>query len=336
MRQRKQFSQKAGRVVRYRLADGRIKEYRYKPCKPSSQLTHEAKTIGALIEAYERSPEWLGLAEATRTTYSIYLRDLLRLQHAQVTAIKRQNLMELRDAIAVTRGRGAATGFMRSASAVFGWAVDRGMLEHSPAHRIKQLKGGHLPAWSEADAELAMRHLSEPLRRAVLLALYTGQRRGDLVRLTWAAYDEQAIRLRQQKTGEALVIPVHPALKRELDAWRAGNANAVTILTNDEGEPWHPIRLSERMHRALDKIPGFPEHHNIHGLRKLAAAKLADAGCTVHEIAAITGHRTLSMVQLYTRSADQERLAGAAIVKLRTGKDTKPYKNANKQGESEG
>ena len=48
----------------------------------------------------------------------------------------------------------------------------------------------------------------------------------------------------------------------------------------------------------------------------MAAAELADAGCSVHEIAAITGHQSLSMVQLYTRSADQERLASAAIVRL--------------------
>jgi integrase len=63
---------------------------------------------------------------------------------------------------------------------------------------------------------------------------------------------------------------------------------------------------------------GLRHELNIHGLRKLAAAELADAGCTMHEIAAVTGHLSLSMVQLYTQSADQERLARAAIVRLET------------------
>jgi integrase len=61
---------------------------------------------------------------------------------------------------------------------------------------------------------------------------------------------------------------------------------------------------------------GLSNDMNVHGLRKLAAAELANAGCSVHEIAAITGHQSLSMIQLYTKSADQERLASAAIVRL--------------------
>jgi integrase len=55
---------------------------------------------------------------------------------------------------------------------------------------------------------------------------------------------------------------------------------------------------------------------NVHGLRKLAATALAEAGCTPHEIAAVTGHKSLAMVELYTRSAAQERLALTAIGRL--------------------
>jgi integrase len=43
---------------------------------------------------------------------------------------------------------------------------------------------------------------------------------------------------------------------------------------------------------------------------------LAEAGCSTHEIACVTGHRTLAMVELYTRAADQKRMAGAAVVRL--------------------
>jgi integrase len=61
---------------------------------------------------------------------------------------------------------------------------------------------------------------------------------------------------------------------------------------------------------------GLRKGLNVHGLRKLAAANLAEAGCSTLEIAAITGHASLGMVQLYTKSADQERMATAAIVRL--------------------
>ena len=88
---------------------------------------------------------------------------------------------------------------MRTVSALFGWAVENGWLKHSPSFRLRRIKGGHLPAWSDPDAQLAITHLAEPLRRAVVLALYTGERRGDLVRMTWAAYNGQSIRLVQRR-----------------------------------------------------------------------------------------------------------------------------------------
>jgi integrase len=59
---------------------------------------------------------------------------------------------------------------------------------------------------------------SEPLRLAMILALWTGQRQGDLLRLPWSAYDGQTIRLKQSKTGAKVTIPVGAPLKAALDA----------------------------------------------------------------------------------------------------------------------
>jgi integrase len=53
-------------------------------------------------------------------------------------------------------------------------------------------------------------------------------------------------------------------------------------------------------------------------LRKAAARRLAEAGCTEHEISSITGHASLKEVQRYTKSADQKRLAIAAMAKVKT------------------
>ena len=52
----------------------------------------------------------------------------------------------------------------------------------------------------------------------------------------------------------------------------------------------------------------------FHGLRYTAAAKMADAGCSNKQIASVTGHKSLAMIEKYTRDADQERLSGAAII----------------------
>lgn len=150
----------------------------------------------------------------------------------------------------------------------------------------------------------------------MVLARYTGQRRSDLCAMTWAAFDGERIKIRQQKTGAELMIPCHPTLRSQLVEWKR-EAKAVTILTNTLGRPWMPQHLSHELPTALVRL-GMPRDLNVHGLRKLAATSLADAGCTTHEIAAITGHRTLAMVQHYTQTADQARLAESAIVRLQT------------------
>lgn len=306
---------RAGRVVRHIDKDGNIKEYRYGPHKAKPQ-ERPTDTIAALIEAYRRSPEWSALADATRRTYSVYLRDLEKVGHVQVVKVSRRDILTARDAIKANRGSGAATGYIRTASALFTFGVEREWIEHTPVTKIKPLPGGHLRAWTAQEADTAEAGLPENLRRVIVLARYTGQRRGDLCAMTWAAFDGDAIRVKQQKTGADLVIPCHPRLQTELTVWRRETAS-VTILTNASGRPWMPQHLSHQLPVALARL-GLPEDLNVHGLRKLAATSLADAGCTTHEIAAITGHQTLAMIGLYTRTADQERLAGAAIVRLQT------------------
>lgn len=303
------------RVVRHRLADGTVKEYRYQRGKPKPK-TPAADSLAAMIRAWRISPEWAGLAASTKSHYSTYVEPFEEMGEAAAVSVTRRDVLGIRDAIAAARGNGAATAFIRAASSLFAWGVDREWVTHSPVNRIKPLPGGHLQAWTAPQADHAEAALPQHLSRVVTLARYTGQRRGDLCAMGWSAYDGSTIRLIQQKTGTPLVVPVHPLLKARLDQWER---TATTILTDFKDRPWKPVSLSKAMPPALARI-GIDASINIHGLRKLAATMLAEAGCSVHEIAAVTGHQSLGMVELYTRSADQERLAGAAIVKFSTAK----------------
>jgi hypothetical protein len=67
-------------------------------------------------------------------------------------------------------------------------------------------------------------------------------------------------------------------------------------------------------------------------LRKAAARRLAEAGCTAHEIGAITGHTSLAELVRYTKAADQRRLAETAMAKTRTS-TRKPAGRFAKKGE---
>ncbi|WP_261763188.1 tyrosine-type recombinase/integrase [Asaia bogorensis] len=74
--------------------------------------------------------------------------------------------------------------------------------------------------------------------------------------------------------------------------------------------------------RSRQSVPGACEcgrgygDLSGHGLRKAAARRLAEAGCTPHQIAAITGHKTLSEIERYTRAADQKKLAEEAMKRM--------------------
>lgn len=240
--------------------------------------------------------------------------------HHKASEIEKSHIIAIRNAIAAKRGNGAATSFVSSASALFSWAIEAGLLAHSPTYRMKALPRGSLPPWTKEQAETALSNLPEHYRRVAVLGLMTGQRRGDLCALRWADYDGSRLTIVQQKTGAVVSLAVHPDLKAELDSWPRV---ADTILTNAQGKPWNARTLSNKLPAQLRKI-GLPPGLNVHGMRKSFAAGMASSGATTHEIAANTGHRSLSMVQHYTVSADQQKLSSGAVDKIQT------YTNARK------
>ena len=129
--------------------------------------------------------------------------------------------------------------------------------------------------------------------------------------MSWRDYDGQVIHVVQQKTGAKLEIPVHRDLKAILDGLER---TSTRILTTARGRPFGMKNFDYHIRRACDAcgLQGYV----FHGLRYSATGRLFEAGCTPQEVQAITGHKTLAMVQQYGQGADQRRLATAAIEKL--------------------
>ncbi len=107
-------------------------------------------------------------------------------------------------------------------AAVLSWAKNRRKISVNPLEKIGRIYRGTRAEfiWTEQDETAFMLVASEPLRLAMLLALWTGQRQGDLLKLTWAAYDSKWIKLTQGKTGERISIPVGAPLRAVLAACR--------------------------------------------------------------------------------------------------------------------
>jgi integrase len=116
--------------------------------------------------------------------------------------------------------------------------------------------------------------------------------------------------MRQEKTNALVAIPIHDELARIITATPA--AGQLTLLTTKSGKGYSGNDFNNQFRKWCDAA-GLPRRCVFHGLRKAALTRLADAGCTAHEIAAISGHRTLKEVEHYTRAHDQARLARAAM-----------------------
>ena len=116
----------------------------------------------------------------------------------------------------------------------------------------------------------------------------------------------------QAKTGEELWIPEHSELTAEL---ARGNQSHMSLLTTSKGKAFDPIYFGAWFADAICDA-ALPDDCVLHGLRKCAARKLAEAGCSEREIMSVTGHRTTAMVAHYTKGADKKRQASAAILKL--------------------
>src|SRR5580765_1964871 len=80
---------------------------------------------------------------------------------------------------------------------------------------------------------------------------------------------------------------------------------------------------------------GLPDRCVTHGLRKAAARRLAEAGCSANEIQSITGHATLQEVTRYTKAAEQKKLAVAAMKRLAKAAPKVPLKEGVRDSNSQ-
>lgn len=299
------------KTVKYRKADGTEVVYRYP--RAAKKTDHAPHDLADLITEYLGSSNFSRLAASSRKDYRTSL-EFLRTEvgHVPIAEVRRRHVLGLRDAVAATPAK--ANKITGTLAVLFNFAVDREYRTDNPAARIPRLSVGEYKRWSDRAIDYALAHFPERFRRAVVLALHTGQRPGDVVAMRWDDWDGDGIYVRQQKTGVSLWIPAHRELKRELADWKR-DRNALTILETTRGGPWSRMAFAVafsrevRSHAALQGLV-------FHGLRKTAAARLAEVGCTVHEIAAITGHKSLAMIAHYTAEADQKTRASAAIAKL--------------------
>jgi integrase len=268
-------------------------------------------SFNALCVSYYRSPEFRGLKASTQTMRRNII-ERFRIAHGDkpVKGLSRRHVGDIIGAKADTPE--AANNLLKVLRVLLSYAVGQEMIDANPAAAVKKYRsrGEGFHAWSEDEiAQFQAKHASGTRADlALALLLYTAQRRSDVIRMGWQHVDGDAIAVRQEKTDAALIIPLHPELKRALASAPRTN---LTFLMTEKGAPFTAAGFGNWFRDLCDEA-GL-SRCSAHGLRKSAATRLANAGCSTDQIKAITGHRSLGEVARYTRAADQQRLARQAL-----------------------
>jgi integrase len=329
-----------------KLADGATKTYWYawkggprldgEPGTPEFIASYNAAAaqkikapegrLISLLQAYQCSDDYRQLAPRTRDDYAGIIEKVIEPEYSDFPlsglSDKRTRgiFLEWRDRLALKSRRQADYAWTVLAR-VLSWSKDRGRISVNPCERGGRIYRGSRAEriWTTDDEAAFLKSSPAHLHLPLLLALWTGQRQGDLLRLPWSAYNGTHIRLRQSKTGCRVVIPVGAPLKAALDTIAK---RSTIILTTVEGKPWSPDGFRSSWRKACSRagIVGV----TFNDLRGTAVTRLALAECTEAEIATITGHSLrdvrsiLDTHYLYRDAA----LAESAIKKLEKRTDS--------------
>jgi integrase len=272
-------------------------------------------TLRALAVSYFASPTFRTKKPSTQYTYRNVI-DRLCQGHGdkRPALLQREHVIRLIAARAGTPG--TANALRRSLRALMQHAVEIGMRADDPTRDVRAIpvRGDGYHSWSESEIAQFERHhpAGSRARLAFALLLYTGQRRSDVVRMGRQHTRGGAIEVKQVKTGREVWIPVHEALASIIAETATSN---LTFLVTDQGKPYSAAGFGNWF-RDQCRAAGL-HGCSAHGLRKAAARRLAEAGCSAHEISAITGHASLREVARYTEAADRRKLAASAMAKVK-------------------
>jgi Phage integrase family len=251
-------------------------------------------TLPWLVRLYRADERYTGLAALTQKGYDQHIRALeawsARAGNPPLATISRKACQTFYRSMASTPA--AATAVLRVLRILLGFAVDEGELERNPAERMRlRTNPPRDQVWKPEQIDTFVAAAEAKGRPSIGLAVRLGeglgQREGDTIRLSWTAYNGAVVRLRQRKTGKLIDVPVIDELREALD--QAPRTATTIVASETTGRPYSEHNFGT-LFREIATAAGLPPELQYRDLRRTAVVRLAEAGCSVPEIAAITGH----------------------------------------------
>lgn len=280
----------------------------------STRLKPAAGTLGFVIQQYKaNSPRWAKMKPTSQREYDrlfAYLHDNYGM--AEFATITERGLRVIRNKLAATPSVADRTidmvGMLWRYAKEHIDGMDR--LGPNPAAEVAAIHTESEPhkAWPPDLCAAVERHPNPAVVRAYYLLRYTGQRISDVAPMKLSQFDGTAIEVIQEKTGSYVWLPAHEKLREHLK----GHTDPHMVLSS-WGRPFAAQSLSQLIIATCKEL-GFPGY-SPHGLRHLAGSALAEAGCSVHEIMSVLGHRTEAQAIEYVKQANRKVMASSAVAK---------------------
>jgi integrase len=299
--------------VRAKLANGTTVTYHYAwrggprlLSKPGTEayaaeyLRHKEQakprdTLATLIDAYmtfegKPNPDWLALAETTRRDHE-YAFGIIRKQFGDYP-LKLSQGSDMKQEVRrwhrsfVTNPR-KADKLLFSLSRLFSYGIEQGLVKENPCSGIPRLYDGSRRDFLWTDEQIAAFRSNAPahLLLPFEIAVNTGQRQGDILALSWRAYDGEYLRFEQSKGGVRLKVKVAAGLKATLDALPRDH---LRICLNSRGRPWTTDGFKTSWGKELARL-GI-EDVTFHDLRGTFITARRVEGSSIEDIALISGH----------------------------------------------
>jgi integrase len=202
-------------------------------------------------------------------------------------------------------------------SGIFRMAVDYDLITENPCRKVKKLpennqRTRHLSFDEEDRLFATLTGQREHLKALVTVAIYSGPRRGELLKLRWSDVDFglNTINFKQTKSNKDRSVPMEPIVKTALLELRDTAGNAEYVFVNpDTGTRYTDVKKSFSAACREASITDF----RFHDLRHTFGTRLADAGVDVVKIKELMGHGSIVTTMRYIHATDQGK-RGAIVV----------------------
>lgn len=291
----------------------------YMRCYEAAHAKRKAPVTGTLKEVltrYRASPAFTKLGVHTKRAYETHLNTIdAKWGSLPLAALDdpnvRRHFVDWRDSMASTpRTADMAIGVLKK---LLSWAEERVFVTSNQAKPIGRLHRADKSdaIWTADDVAAFLKHSSKELTWAVELALHTGLRQSDLIRLGWNHRDGQAFGYRTSKRGKYVTIPITAACESLLG--RIEKRGPVILSTQRGKRPWTADGLRASFGEACRKAG---VKRTFHDLRRTAATTLLAAGIEASQVAVIMGWAEDDVEAMKRKYVSRAAVVAAVLAKL--------------------